>query len=285
MPDVVVIVVCCNKERMAFQQRQYAALKLPYRVVYFPAFTPSESSDWLRDRHPAHPEYDTMMCAVRSQAAAIAWYVESAAPEPYALIVEDDVTFRTDGLHDAIQTVLEYWEKNSDEIDYVSIGYLLGKDKHIAKWLHGPLLWGPQQPKVWGNQAYLIRKDVARTMADVLQQPHTIALRARVREEMAAGRDYSYREPLVQPDALWPILFRQAFVQPVLGIEALFRSEILSDPGANYRRIQGALEAGLVDLDLFYRDDAPPAAAASRPQTNSPSSNAAGDSRSTQLNS
>jgi hypothetical protein len=267
---------------MAFQRRQYAALALPYRVVYFPAFTPRESSDWIREKDPKFPEYDSMMCAVRSQAAAIDWYVREA-PEPYALIVEDDVTFRTDGLHDAIQTVIEYWEKYRDEIDYVSVGYLLGDKQPRAQFQHGPLYWGPQYPLVWGNQAYLIRKDVAREMAAVLHQPYTTALRARV-EEILKTRG-AMRETVIQPDALWPELFRQAFVWPILGVEAPFSSAILGNADANTRRLRAALEAGLVDLRLFYSDPAPPAAAASRAQTNSPATSSAGDSRSTQLNS
>lgn len=285
MPDIVIIVVCCNADRMAFQRRQYAALGLPYKIVYFPAFTPRESGDWLRDKDPVRPEHDTMMCAVRSQAAAIDWYASDDSAPPYALIVEDDVTFRTDGLHDALQTVLEYWDKYRDEIDYVSVGYLLGSTPHRARFQHGPLFWGPQAPLVWGNQAYLIRKDVARDMAAVLHQPHTTAVRARVREILKTRGAYSTRAPFLQPDALWPDLFRQAFVWPVLGIEAPFASEILGDAGANMRRLRGAVEAGLVDLRRFYSDPAPPAAAASLAQTNSPSASSAGDSRSTQLNS
>lgn len=284
MTDVLVLVVCCNAERMAFQQRQYAALKLPYRIVYFPAFTPGESGDWLRDTDPVQPEYDTMMCAVRSQAAAIDWYVREAS-EPYALIVEDDVTFRTDGLHDAIQTVIEYWEKYRDEIDYVSVGYLVGDTPHRARFQHGPLYWGPQEPLVWGNQAYLIRKDVAGDMAAVLHQPHTTALREQIATLEKTRGFYSIRRPVIQPDALWPDLFRQGFVWPVLGIEAPFPSAILGSMGANMRRLRAALDAGRVDLQRFYRDPAPPAAAASLAQTNSPAASSAGDSRSTQLNS
>jgi hypothetical protein len=284
MSNVVIIVVCCNAERMAFQRRQYAALALPYRVVYFPAFTPRESSDWIREKDPISPEYDSMMCAVRSQAAAIDWYVREA-PEPYALIVEDDVTFRTDGLHDAIQTVIEYWEKYRDEIDYVSVGYLLGDKQSHTRFQHGPLYWGPQDPLVWGNQAYLIRKDVAREMAAVLHQPHTTGLRERVRTIDATRGLYSRRETVIQPDALWPDLFRQAFVWPVLGVEAPFSSAILGKADANTRRLRAAVETGRVDLRLFYSDPAPPAAAASCAQTNSPATSSAGDSRSTQLNS
>ncbi len=246
------MVICCNEERKAFQKKQFAALRLPYDVTYAQAHTPETSRSYIADYDPQVPEYDTTLCCMRSHAAVLAWFYHNTTSE-YVLVMEDDVTFRKDGLADTIRRVIDLWSKHSSEIDYVNIGYLIDSATGMypdAANKDGILRWGKQSYNMWGMQAYLVKRPVVKEMVDVFFQANTIDLRKKVQELMASGRDYSHRHPRIQSDSLFPILFRQGFVTPILAIEMPFHSAILGNAVSG--RWAKAIETGTITLSDFY---------------------------------
>lgn len=249
-----IVVICCNEERRAFQKRQFAALKLPYDVTYAWAYSPDTSRDYIADYDTKCPEFDTTLCCMRSHAAVLDWFYHNTTSD-YVLVMEDDVGLLKSGFAARVDHIIDLWSKHSSEIDYVSLGYLISTDAGIypgAVNHDEELYWGEQGEDVlWGMQAYLVKRQQAKDMIDILHQPNTIELRKRVKAEMAKGRDYSHRYPRVQSDSLYPLLFRQGFVIPMLAIETPFQSAIQGH-NVTYARWKKAIDKGTINLEDFY---------------------------------
>lgn len=220
-PSIQIISICCDPVRKEFQQTMIRDLNLPYPILFFQGFTPKTSEDYITDRDKTYPESDTTICCMRSHAAAINMYVNDCTHSDIVLIIEDDVTFVTD-FENKLNHVLELWDKHSNEIDFISIGYLLGSPKslHTDDVLH----WGQyvKGGSVWGTQGYLIKRPVAIEMAEILHQATTSQLRKSAYSKLTSvnnGWGYTTKHLLLQSDVMPSLLWRQAYVTPLLIIE------------------------------------------------------------------
>jgi GR25 family glycosyltransferase involved in LPS biosynthesis len=252
--NIHIVVICCNEERKTFQKQQFHALKLPYDVTYAHAYSPESSKSYIVDYDPEYPEPDTTLCCMRSHAAVLSWFYHNTTSD-YVLVVEDDVTFRTDDLVNKIDRVIDLWSKHSTEIDYVSLGYLINNtpDGSYPDAAHNDdvLRWGKQMPSVWGTQAYLVERSVVKQMIDVFYQPNTRDLRKKIEDTIRLRDKYTNRHERIQSDSLLAILFRQGFVVPMLAIEMPFQSIIETTYMGDIRWTK-AIEKGTIVLSDFY---------------------------------
>lgn len=244
MDDVYCVIVCASPERAAFQKAQWGARP---NVFYLEAYTPASiDRDYIRDHDPIYPEKDETMCCFKSHVAALRAY-ESNSDLPYCLVVEDDVVFRRDA-NTHIRRAIDLLEMH-DCIDYVSMGYLPGPHgfNYNTEYTDGFLNWGKQEKHVWGAQAYLVPRRTVRAMLQIFDAPNTVILRERV----CAAHKYNNRHPRIQTDALYPLLFRQAFTTPLLAIEYPFESMIESR--SRYDERWGpSFQTGFVRAEDFY---------------------------------
>ena len=252
--NIHILVICCNDERKTFQKKQFAALQLPYDVTYAWAHSPETSRDYIVDYNSEFPEPDTTLCCMRSHAAVLAWFYHNTTSD-YVLVVEDDVTFRKDGLADKIDRVIDLWSKHSSEIDYVSLGYLINNTPDgsypDAANHHEELYWGKQTPSVWGTQAYMVHRPIVKQMIDLFHQPNTRDLRKKIEEMICVRGKYTNRHERIQSDSLLSISFRQGFVVPMLAIEGQFHS-IIEGKYLGDARWKKAIEKGTIVLSDFY---------------------------------
>jgi GR25 family glycosyltransferase involved in LPS biosynthesis len=219
---------------------QLDMLALPYPYTFFDGFTPANSKEYMVDRLEVAHEYDTTLCCFRSHVGAIDFFVRMFPDKQHVLILEDDV-FLLRTFSKELETVMKLWAVHKDEIDYVSLGYNPGRHEgpHGSLFSDGVLRWGLDCPNgdVWGCMAYLMNREVAADMVSVLHQPTTTAVREAVSNRlktMPGGRGYTKRHIRVQSDNLPGMLWRQAFVFPMMTIEAPLES-IISPGDTNDR--------------------------------------------------
>ena len=95
-PSIQLIIICCNEERRSFQEKQMETLGLSYAI--FDGYTPSNSIDYITEKHPKYPERDNVICCLRSHIGAIDYFAKHYSHKDYCIIVEDDVILRESGL-------------------------------------------------------------------------------------------------------------------------------------------------------------------------------------------
>jgi len=240
---IQIVVVTCSESRKTAMKTQLDNLALPYPYAFFDGYTPATSKDYIVDYfkcppntlRPIKPEKDTTLCCFRSHVGALDFFLRTFPDKEYVLILEDDVSLlRT--FSKELETVMNLWASHKDTIDYVSLGYNPGRHEgpHGSLFSDGVLRWGLDCPNgdVWGCMAYLMNRGVAADMVSVLHQPTTRDVRESVAKRLATireGRGYTYRHIRVQSDNLRGMLWRQAFVYPMMTVEAPVES--LTSPG------------------------------------------------------
>jgi GR25 family glycosyltransferase involved in LPS biosynthesis len=227
---IIIYIITTNKEREKIMTQMMTDLKLPYEYVIFQGHTPADSKDYLDYRHEKYNEPDTLICCSRSHISAIKSFADNHKNKEYLLVIEDDVRLLKENFVKELEQAIDLWEKHG-EIDYLNIGYLPGKRSPSA---HSDknLFWGLSAPRtgIWGTQAYLIKRSVAKQMAEVLFQPSAKKLYDAVLNYLYTvnkGVANSNKVILLSPDHFIPICWRQGYIEPMLANEdALLVSSI-----------------------------------------------------------
>jgi hypothetical protein len=111
-----VVIMNVDDTRKKFQEKQlYTDLKLPWPITFFPAFTPTNSQDYMVDRDPVHPEIDGTLCCMRTRAAIVHWYTQTHKDKPYLLILEDDVALLKEGFVEKVKQAVSLWDKHKQD--------------------------------------------------------------------------------------------------------------------------------------------------------------------------
>lgn len=247
-PALQVVVLYCNEDRKAFQEKQFKDIPLPWPVTFFPAFTPENSKEYINEKHPTMPEEDGLICCMRSHAAALNWYVKTQNTTKYLLILEDDVALIKDGFVEKVNQSIALWEKHKEEIDFLSLGYF-PKANFKGNKSDGILNWDIKQENyVWGTQAVLVNKTSAVNMAQLFHHHNTKSIYIRLENSVKLQN----RLTRLSPDVLYPTFFRQGVISPTLTMEADFNSYILKLP-SQHRWIPWIKE-NLVNPKLYYSE-------------------------------
>lgn len=250
-----VIIICANEERRAYQQRQFSDLQLPYKVMYFPGYTPNTSKSYIADYDDNCAENDETICCFRSHIGAIRQFINKSHAD-YCIILEDDVSLIKTGFQTQIDEILRAW-KDYPDIDYVVVGYLLSDYSHDYAESCNAFEWEPRGKVTWGFQAYIVRRDSAARIVSMFDKPNTAIIRAAAWKEIKRRNGkppYERRYPRIQSDSLIPGFFKAAYSKQLLAIEAPFASVITPDC-ANHKRWVRFIQSGRLNPSLYYDND------------------------------
>jgi GR25 family glycosyltransferase involved in LPS biosynthesis len=229
-PKVQIVVICANPARKIYMDKQLKSLDLKYPVHFFDAYTPANSTDYIKKGDIVVPN---AQCCTRSHIAAIDWYVKQSNA-PYVLVLEDDATLLRVGFSDELDKVLAAW-KRQPTIDFISIGYLpnVVHGAPIRDKLHdfkkdGDLYWGIDTLSytIWGAQAYVVMRKTAERMVEVLHKSTGAEVLADAISYIDRGYQLSNKIATIQPDSLLATYFNQGIVYPLLVVESAGPSTI-----------------------------------------------------------
>lgn len=239
-PTIQIIVVSCNEERKRLVTNQFKELGITIPYTFFDGYTPATSKEYLVDKHPTAPEFDTTQCCMRSHAGALHHYVTHYPESQFVLILEDDACL-VRSFEAELYQVMNRWLNHISEIDFVSIGYQLANTdsgKHTSLCSDSNLYWNLSGTdgtgNVWGAIGYLVKRSAALSMASVLHKPTSKELRESIDKflrEDRKGMQFANKIQRNQSDVLMSVGWRQAVVFPLLAIEMPIESTI--SPGVN----------------------------------------------------
>jgi len=252
MDSLQIIIICCNEERRRFQQKQMEDLDLPY--VFFDAYTPNTMGEYITEKYVENPEADTMICATRSHIEAIDYFCKQYPDKQYGIFFEDDVIIAHDFLS-KVEKTISAWKPYKNEIDYISLGFLLPDIKTKCKNTSEHLNWNLEEA-LWGQQCYIVGRDVCLEIAKLLVQKNTADLYSVFRErrkKVVRKLGYAYKKVRLQPDTIIPNLFRQGFIWPPIAIEYEGFNSCISSFYSNQLRHK------VIDFNLndFYNPNKP----------------------------
>jgi len=235
---VHIIIITCNETRKQIMTQQLKDLRISISYTFFQGFTPATSESYIVDRDTKYPEKDTMMCCMGSHAAAIQQFVVEFPKKDYLVVLEDDAALLRE-FEKELEQVIDIWSHHDDEIEHISLGYFPRKngDVHLSKNQNKNLYWNLQH-NVWGTQAYIVKRSVALQMAEILHRLTTKDVRNAFNNHLICnlkGKSYADKIPLIQPDVLLSVGWRQAIVFPMMVIELPVKSTI--NPSSNAREI------------------------------------------------
>ena len=255
--DVVVYILWCNEERLAFMKTQVESMALPFPVVYFKASTPDDSRAFV---DPASPVHDRLQCCFRSHVRALEDFTSNHA-SGHCLILEDDVCFLREGFLDRFKAILTTYNA-TPQIDYVTLGHLpftmKGEAVHTKRDVltHAGGLYydfSAADFTIWGSQAQLFSHKTAQSIVALLCRPTSREVLEAVTQHLKTNRSYQNKAPHVMIDALLPLLFSQAIAYPPLFVENNTPSTV--QPGSPAERNDTWLRAetaGMFRLADYY---------------------------------
>jgi GR25 family glycosyltransferase involved in LPS biosynthesis len=245
-------VITVNDARKDAIQKQLDALKFPYPVHYFEGSTVENSTSWILEDYPVNKP---LQCCTKSHIDALDWYVKNSLAD-YVLVLEDDAALLKDGFAARVDETIDIWStKHSEDIDFVSIGYIPEPASKLMKELQSDesktLYWGFKNvgSTLWGLQAYLVKRSAAFHMSHILQREKAEHVKHLLERFVKEGRYIANKQIYVQSDVVFALLFQQAFRYPLLAIETESVSTISKKVDRNWKVYE---EAGLLKVDDYY---------------------------------
>jgi GR25 family glycosyltransferase involved in LPS biosynthesis len=226
--NLVIYIICCNDEREAFMKQQMVDLKITYPIVYFKAFTPENSQDWvLKNDEINHNE--KLQCCCRSHIEVLKDFLDK--DKDFLLILEDDACLLKENFQDKLEKIVKVYKNNYDIIDFVSLGYIpqylnsktinTGFSSYTKKEM---LYYNLENlgATVWGAQAQLFSIEKCKEMVEVFDKENGIEVLNSVKEY---GIKYGYKQNktiYLTPDSILPVIFKQSIIESHLAIERNF---------------------------------------------------------------
>ena len=246
---IMFYVIHSNEERLDFMKRQMLEMDLIKDTVFYKAYTPGDSQDWVNKEDKYSSE--KLQCCFRSHISSLKHFTDNYKDKKYICILEDDVCLLKDNFKEKLLTVLEDFEKNK-EIDYLSIGYLpttinnktytfknsfLDEEKLSLVNKKNNIYHGFKDVgfTVWGAQAQIFTFETSEKIIN-------LTFKSTGKEVYDSINNYIVKNPIKQnkfiyltPDSVIPILFRQGIVHPPLAIEGDIFSTIHDSTNSNDR--------------------------------------------------
>ena len=229
-----IVVVTCNEKREQIIRKQLEDINTSIDYYIYKGFTPAQSKEYMDYRTHLSgtcDEFDETLCCMRSHAGAIDHAVKTFPDKIFYIMMEDDVALINE-FDDKVNDVIELSAKHMNEIDSVYLSYLSSPESNNEKSFESKfnnieknLFWNKKDTvNIWGTQMYMLKRSVALEMAEVLHKNSAselnIACRKKYDQVIEKNKvPYSHKEIRIQSDVLLSLLWRQAVVFPVLGIE------------------------------------------------------------------
>lgn len=258
---IQIIVYSINDDRLNWIKKQVNDLKIPIDIKYFKGFCVDDNKGYILDKHPkyGYVELDTQLSCTRTVGAVFNWFVNNCKNKDYLITMEDDVCLIKNGFIDKLLKIIDIYDKNKNDIDYVSIGYLNFDIEEIIKRNtsnNSGLYWNIWKNRksnqdfdtVWGGQMLLFRSEIVSKLSDIIYHDNTDKIRQKINERIKNGHRYSRRVDVLLGDHFIPLLFKQAVYYPPLGIEGNFKTQMNNNDTSN--RLKSWVN--YLDLNEYY---------------------------------
>lgn len=242
LKSIQIVVYYIDDERVKSIQEQISNLNIIIDIHYFRGFTPDDCPLFITDKHQEVGYAETVgaMCCTKSFGAAVNWFVKNCPEKKYLITVEDDAMILKTKFQDKLLDIIDSYNKKSDEIDYVSLGYLpldvnyfIEKNKERIGTIFYDF-WKTKRiykknelcPNVWGTQSMLFRREITHILNDIFFQDTTKLIRDKVRQRINSGHLYAEKYDVLLIDHCISVIFKQSITYPPLIIEGDYKSHI-----------------------------------------------------------
>jgi GR25 family glycosyltransferase involved in LPS biosynthesis len=226
--NLIIYIICCNDEREAFMKQQMIDLKITYPIVYFKAFTPENSQDWIiKNDEINHNE--KLQCCCRSHIEVLKSF--KTRNEEFLLILEDDVCLLKENFQTKLDKCVDFYSKNYHILDYISLGYIPTDLSKNPNNIYFPLCKKKEniyyelkniKDTVWGTQAQIFSKEKINTMLEVFDKKTAKELLESVKNFINIHGYYQPKFIYVTIDSILPSIFSQGIVESHLAVERNF---------------------------------------------------------------
>lgn len=260
--DIIFYVICCNELRKDFMKEQFTSLNIPYEIVYFDAFTPDNSQDWLSKTEKYAS--DRLQCCFRSHVGVLKDFMDNHKHD-YVCVIEDDVCFLKEGFVEKLEFYIKQYENvKMNGVDYISIGYLptitsntfktpyLDDEKFQLVRNENGLYYDFANCgfTIWGTQCQIFPRKTCDMIIDTLYKENGDDVLTSANEYYTKYGYYQNKVIYLTPDAVFPTLFSQSVVYPPLCMEGRMYSEIHNNDESELR-FQNIENYGM-DLTKYY---------------------------------
>jgi GR25 family glycosyltransferase involved in LPS biosynthesis len=226
--NLIFYIICCNDEREEFMKKQMIDLKITYPIVYFKAFTPENSQDWVIKNDEINNN-EKLQCSCRSHIEVLKDFKKR--DEEFLLILEDDVCLLKENFQTKLEKYIEFYSKNYHIIDFLTLGYiptdfnknpnsdyfqLCKKKENIYYELKNI------KDTVWGAQAQIFSKSKIDTMLEVFDKKTAKELLESVNDFIKKNGRYQIKYIFLTFDSILPSIFSQGIVDSHLAVEKNF---------------------------------------------------------------
>ena len=242
------MVITINEERKQFMKQQLEILKIDIPIVYFDAYTPSNSEGYLDhdmvQNKSASTYYYGLQCCTRSHIGCAKLFHENYSHIPYLIVLEDDACILKEKFVSELQKLPELYEKHKD-LGYISIGYfppvtddcndiqtnfkIYQKDQNV--------LWRMDKgrPRVFGLQGAMYNHAAAKKLCDVLDRPTASLALKSLEEHIKTNEVFSDMDPWLHSDTAINIVLRHGLVWPPLVVESPTMTSHIWEPNKQQR--------------------------------------------------
>lgn len=272
------IVSTQDKTRVEFMEKQLKTIQYPFSYQFFKAHTPENSQSYLNIELPNHFRKETankLACGLRSHIDALHTFLTTSSAD-YVIILEDDICFRQDiDIQKEIIRYIQFLESSAAPVDYISFSYrpyhgdykpleseLSTLDKHNDHFYCG--FSKPESIQLWGAQAYIMSREKARKIVDIVHKSTLDKVVKSVETHLASNANCSRKGFQYLIDSVLPIILRQCIVYPMLAVETHFAESSISYTDSNYLATQTYRK--LVKCDYYPEPSVPVPTAAARQQ-------------------
>lgn len=227
--NLVIYIICCNEEREAFMKQQMLDLKITYPIVYFKAFTPDNSQDWvLKNDELNHNE--KLQCSCRSHIEVLKDF-KNNRPEEFLLILEDDVCLLKENFQNKLEKCVEFYSKNYHILDFLTLGYIPTDFDMYPNSKYFPLCKKKEfvyyelkyiKHTVWGAQAQIFSKKKINEMLEVFDKKNGKEVIESVKTFFNTFGYYQPKTIYLTFDSILPAIFSQGIVESHLAVERNF---------------------------------------------------------------
>lgn len=247
MEDIIFYVIYCGEDRLNFMKKQIKELSLPFTIVYFKAYTPEESQNWM-DKNDISP--DKLQCCLRSHIECIHHFYTNYHNKKYLCILEDDVCLLKNNFKDEfLKGIDSLKEVQKEGVNYMSIGYLptittksfktpfLDNEKFDLVKNYNNLYYDFTNCSftIWGTQAQVFPIETTKLISDLLFRENSIELKKSAEKYLEKNGYQQFKGIYLTPDSILPSMFSQSVLYKPLAIEAKIYSKIHDEDDSKNR--------------------------------------------------
>jgi GR25 family glycosyltransferase involved in LPS biosynthesis len=224
--SLVIYIICCNTERENFVKNQMIDLKITFPIVYYKAFIPENSQEWLIKDDNEINYNEKLQCCCRSHFEVIKEF--QSRKEDFLLILEDDVCLLKENFESKLKDCIKIYKENYHNLDFLTLGYLPTTLSGDPFNLYFPFCTKKENivydfkkisNTIWGTQAQLFSREKIDKILKVIDKPNGKELLESVKNYISKNGYYQYKNIYVTPDSILPSLFSQGVVESHLAIE------------------------------------------------------------------